>query len=123
MTGLLVLELDRDTAGHLAVALRRHRGQLERSGLVEPPGLAELETIALGVAKRHDESRGVSALGGRDDELDARDFLTRGDVCRRTGASLSTVDRWIGSGQLPSSKHGRIRRVGRGDLERFLAAA
>ena len=51
MTGLVVLHLDRDVAGHLAVALRRHRGDLQRRGYVEPPGLADLETLFLGVVK------------------------------------------------------------------------
>jgi hypothetical protein len=55
-TGLLVIALDRDTAGHLAVALRRHRGQLEKLGYAEPQGLAELEALAQSVAKSHQAS-------------------------------------------------------------------
>jgi len=119
---MLVLRLDRDVAGHIAVALRRHRGQLERLGYIEPRGLAELETLAQSVAKSHDESPGVSVLTVPDDDSNARDFFTRNDISRRTGTSLSTVDRWIRTGALPSVKRGRTRRVSRADLNQFLAA-
>ena len=122
-TGLLVIALDRDTAGHLAIALRRHRGQLQKLGYAEPQGLAELETLAQSVTKSHQQSPGVSVLTVPDDDSsDNRDFLTRNDISRRTGTSLSTVDRWIRIGALPSVKRGRTRRVSRADLNQFLAA-
>lgn len=121
-TGLLVIALDRDTAGHLAVALRRHRGQLQKLGYIEPRGLAELETLAQSVAKSHQQSPGVSVLTVPDDDSSDRDFLTRSDISRRTGTSLSTIDRWIRTGALPSVKRGRTRRVSRADLNQFLAA-
>jgi len=123
MTGLLVLEIDRDTAGHLAVALRRHRGRLAELGGAEPPGLADLETLAVRVYEGHEGSRRISVPASVDDDLDARDFLTRRDICRLAGVSLSTVKRWLQSGDLPSTQHGRIRRVARVDLDRFLSAA
>lgn len=37
------------------------------------------------------------------------------------GASLSTIDRWISSGDLPVLKRGRYVRIRRGDLEALLA--
>jgi excisionase family DNA binding protein len=120
--GLLVIALDRDVAGHLAVALRRHRGQLQKLGYAEPPGLAELETLAQTVAKSHQQSPGVSVMTVPDDDSSDRDFFTRSDISRRTGSSLSTVDRWIRTGALPSVKRGRTRRVSRADLNQFLAA-
>jgi excisionase family DNA binding protein len=57
-----------------------------------------------------------------DDDSGDRDFLTRSDISRRTGVSLSTVDRWIRTGALPSVKRGGTRRVSRADLNQFLAA-
>ena len=74
---LLVIALDRDVAGHLAVALRRHRRPLARLGYAEPPGLADLETLAQGVAKSHNESPGVSRLTVPDDDDSDPDYLTR----------------------------------------------
>ena len=121
-TGLLVLALDRDVAGHLSVALRRHRGQLQKLGYAEPQGLAELETLAQSVAKSHEQSPGISVSAMPEDDSSDRDYLTRSDVSRRTGTSLSTVDRWIAAGALPSVKRGRTRRVNRADLDQFLAA-
>ena len=123
MTGLLVLQIDRDTAGHLAVALRRHRADLAERGWAEPPGLSDLQGAALRVVEAQERSGGLSRLGALDDDLDARDFLTRKDICRLAGVSLSTVKRWLQSGDLPSTQHGRIRRVVRADLDRFLSAA
>lgn len=119
---LLVLALDADVAGHVAVAIRRHRSALAKNGLAEPPALADLEAAALEiVSKRQEASPGVTVTGDMQDG--ERDYLTRIDVHRLTGASLSTVDRWIASGQLPSTRRGRVRRVSRVDLDRFLGAA
>jgi excisionase family DNA binding protein len=121
---MLVVTLDRDVAGHLAVALRRHRDALKKEGIAEPPGIAELESAALQVVNStHDDSPGITVEDALDDGLHDRIYLTRRDVQRLSGASRATVDRWLGSGQLRSSKHGRIRRIARRDLDRFLSAA
>ena len=122
MTQLVVLALDADVAGHLAVAIHRHRAELKRLGAVEPAGLIELETAAESVNKRQQASPAVTVNTACHSELDARTYLTRKDIHQLTGASISTVDRWIANGKLPSSRHGRIRRINRNDLNRFLQA-
>ena len=123
MTSMLVLTLDGDLAGHLAVALRRHRTALRKRDMAEPPGLADLEAAAAEVVTSTQQaSRAFTVPSVAEDDRDDRAYLTRKDVCDLTGASLSTIDRWLKSGRLPSSRHGRIRRVARVDLERFLAA-
>jgi excisionase family DNA binding protein len=123
MSGMVVLAIDPDTAGHLAVALRRHRDSLHKNQMSEPPALAELEKAALQVvSKRQQPSANVSVPGDLQDDLSEREFLTRADVVRLTGASVATVDRWIARGQLPSCRHGRLRRIARADLNTFLAA-
>jgi excisionase family DNA binding protein len=121
MSGLIVLALDRDTAGHLAVALRRHRGHLQQIDAVEPAGLADLEALAVSVYKRQEATPGDIRRLLIDDDRHERDYLTRDDIRQRTGASLRTVDRWIASGKLASCKRGGIRRVARADLDRFLS--
>jgi excisionase family DNA binding protein len=122
MSAMLVLTLDRSVAGHLAVAIRRHRSSLRQHRLDEPPELAELEKAALQVVSSHQEASGRSiVLTGAHDDLSDRQFFTRRDVQRLTGVSLSTVDRWIAGGQLPASHKGRLRRIARADLDRFLA--
>lgn len=123
MLSLVVLTLDADVAGHLGVALHRHRSQLQKLGAAEPAGLAELEHAVLEVvSKRQEAPASVSVRPAADDDLHDRDFLSRNDIRRLTGASLSSIDRWIASGDLPSTKHGRLRRVARADLEEFIRA-
>jgi len=121
---LLVLSLDADVAGHLAVALRRHRSALRKNGLAEPPGLADLETAAVEVVSSTQQlSAALTVPTGAEDGLHDREFLSRDDIRRLSGVSLATVDRWLSSGQLPSRRHGRTRRITRADLDRFLSAA
>jgi excisionase family DNA binding protein len=123
MSAMLVLTLDPDTAGHLAVALRRHRDSLQKNQMSEPPGLAELESAVLRVVRSHQEaSQGVTDQTVVQDDLSDREYLTRRDVVRLTGASVASVDRWISSGDLAASRHGRLRRIARTDLDRFLTA-
>lgn len=106
MTGLLVLQIDRDSAGHLAVALRRHRADLAERGWAEPPGLADLQEAALRVVEAQERSGGLSGLGALDDDVNGREFLTLTDVSRLANVSVSTVKRWVAAGALGSSKRG-----------------
>ena len=123
MTGLLVLALDRDVAGHLALALRRYHSELDRLGLAKPPALVDLETTALSVVRRQEESSRDNVQTVPDDDWHERDFLSRHDVSRCAGVSLKTVDRWIASGELRSCRRGGLRRIARADLDCFLQAA
>jgi hypothetical protein len=117
---MLVLSLDRDAAGHVAVAVRRHRDDLRNRGMAEPPGLAEFQAAALEIANPSDPSEitrpqqasaALNVPDGTDDDLHDRPFLSRADVHRLAGISLATVDRWLRSGRLPSVKQCHIRRI------------
>ena len=48
---LVAIALDRNSAEHLAIALRVHRNQLAKRRLTAPPALAELERVALLVVR------------------------------------------------------------------------
>ena len=202
---MFMLELDRDLAAHLAVALRSHRKGLVRLGQAEPDGLVQLERMAVALVnggQQRDGShlspvtrdrarrlvKGAVARGemlrpdvcegcGRTDrteahhedytmplevrwlcrpchrradvalneqdrdlkrhaapvrdipdrrlysEPDDREYLTREDVARIAQTSTRTVDRWIRDDKLPSTRHGRTRRVARADLDDFLRKA
>jgi excisionase family DNA binding protein len=123
MNGMLVLAVDHDLAGHLATALQLHRNALAKHHMPEPPGLADLQEMALQIVRSSQEaSPSVTTQDVVQDDSNERDFLTRQDIKRRTGTSLSTIDRWIRNGELPSSKHGRVRRINRTDLDQFLTA-
>ena len=48
-----------------------------------------------------------------------RPFLTIDDVARRLNVSKSTIERKIRSGEIPSMKIGRLRRIRAEDLEAY----
>jgi excisionase family DNA binding protein len=127
---MTVFTFDQAVAGHVAVALRRHRNALRKSHREEPPGLAELEDAVVRIVNGRQQASpsvtvpttSVTVPADQQDDVSEPDFLTRDDVRRITRTSLATVDRWIASGQLPSCRRGRIRRIARADLDEFLAA-
>ena len=84
------------------------RREQEALSLTEPHGAALIHTVE---DHRHDDSHGT------------RPYLTRTDVARIADVSIATVDRWLTGEQLPSHKVGRIRRIRRSDLDRFLGCA
>lgn len=48
-----------------------------------------------------------------------RPFLTVDDVARRLNVSKSTIERRVRSGEIPSVKIGRLRRIRIEDLEKY----
>lgn len=120
---MLVCALDRDAAAHLAVALHRHRDALRKIGGAEPPGLAELERMAVSITRRQEDSGVLTVPAVGDDGPDGhRDWLSRSEVAWLLGVSLATVDRWRASGVLRSSRVGGIRRFSRESLHECLSA-
>jgi excisionase family DNA binding protein len=116
-----VVVLDADAAGHLAVAVRRHRGELQRRGWQCPGGLEEVEALAASIASDGQErSRVVKVKRLDHPRLDDRDFFSPSEVCTVTGLSDSTIRRRLRDGTLRSTVVGRARRVSRPDLEAFL---
>lgn len=118
---MLAVALDRDLAGHVAVALKRHRDELSDRGLARPAGLYDLETLALSVARSGQERSGASTV--KDDPHDGqrdREWLSAAGAAQVSGFSVSTIRRHIRSGALASTLVGRARRVRRTDLDSFL---
>lgn len=131
---MLVLSLDRDAAGHLAVALHALGTRNRQQGRVFPAALLALQAAAenviqtgepmrLTISGTHEASPAISRPGNAEDDLHGREYLCRSDVARIAGIGIATVDRWLASGRLPSQKVGRIRRIRRCDLDRFLSRA
>ena len=68
MTKLLAIAVDTALAGHVAVALRRHREALRKTGRTEPDGLADLEAFAFEVVRSTPQaSHGVAVDDHSDD--------------------------------------------------------
>jgi excisionase family DNA binding protein len=111
----LVLVVDRDVAGHLAVALDRHVAALEAFGRAVPPELLELRGVALKLAGQ--ERPGADTGGSaRETAPMFREWLSPAEVAGQLGVSERTVRRRIAAGQLRSRTFGRARRVHRDDL-------
>ena len=126
-TALLAISLDPDAAGHLALALKVHRHQLDRRGLVSPPGLLDLEHAA---AEMRIDSHGQPSTTNRrpshdtqSDDGISRAWLSPREAAREIGVSESTIRRRIKTGELPSVSRGRIRRINRHDLDQFMRSS
>ena len=115
-----MLALDADVAGHLAVAVYRHRQALDLQGHACPDGLAELEALLAKVAKSQERSRAITARRpGHAGPV--RQWLSPSEVAEETGLSIATVRRRLADGGLRSALVGRRRRVQRAELTRFMA--
>lgn len=113
---------DRHLAAHMAAATRMWRDHLRREHQVEHPGLADFERLfrrSAGVPEGQEGSRLDSVLDLPDGEPVHELLFTVGQVADRLGVSPSTVKRLIKSGELPSTKVGRARRVHRDALEAY----
>lgn len=111
--------LDADAAGHMAVAVHRHREVLNRLGRACPPELPELEDILAGIAQGGPgRPQTASAVNGATVRGMDHDWLTPDETAVVSGLSPRTIRR-----RIPSSKIGRSRRISRTDLEQFMRAA
>jgi len=119
---MLVLELDGDVSGHLAIAVRLYRDMLRKHGMAEPPELEQLEQTACRVAAGGQKRSRVSSTVAVEEHRE-RAYLDRRQAANIAGASVSTVDRWIRRGELSATRRGRIVRIKRSDLDSFLTAA
>jgi excisionase family DNA binding protein len=119
----VVLDLGVTAAGHLAVAVRRHRAVLEQRGRECPDGLTEIEEVAARIARDGQErSRAVTVRAVVETAARAGEYLSPAEVAMLTGLSVSTIGRRIRDGSLCSAKVGRARRVARSDVEAFMRA-
>lgn len=113
---LLLIELDPQLAGHVAIALHRHKALLRERGRREPEGLAELLDAATRAATPG-QARTGPATDARSDldglyGRDVPDFLTPAAVAAALDRSERTVRRRCAAGALPGAfREGRAWRI------------
>lgn len=120
---MIALELDRLTASHVAVAIRRHRDTLTRTGRPYPESLREIEQMAAKVAKgdqsASDGDHGLAALAqlvqGESNGHSAP--LAPSEAAVLLGVSVTTVRRQIARGELPTVTIGKRQRIPRHAIE------
>ncbi len=119
--GLLAIHIDPDLAGHLAVAVRRHREVCDRLGYAYPTELAELEETLAGIAHGGPERPRMAPAGNSANVRGVdHDWFSPAEAVIATGLSPRTIRRRIADGSLSSSKIGRCRRIARADLDDFM---
>lgn len=120
----VIMDLTRELAGHLAVALAAHRREARRNGLRLPPQLDDVvEVFSSAAITGQDGSTLDQLLDRREVEAVPRYLLTLGQVAAALGSSERTVRRLVAGRQLPAVHLGpgatRIRTT---DLADFVAA-
>jgi excisionase family DNA binding protein len=120
VVSVIVLELDGDLAGHLAVAVRRHREMLDHVGRACPDELVALERVFVTACNGQGVSGAFTPLPADSVGGMTADWLTPRQAARMTSLSLSTIRRSVADGSLTSTKVGRSRRIAVEDLNEFM---
>ena len=116
----LLLLLDGDLAGHLAVAVHRHREVLDQLGRACPSELEQLEQTLVEICTGGQERSGMVTLPARANVPGVdREWLSPLECAEVTGLSESTIRRALRNG-LPSTRVGRTLRVHRDALAAFM---
>ena len=117
----LVLKLSPTDQAHVCAALQDYRRRLQANGTTMPPALIDM--IA-NVAQRSIEGHRGSNIGGIPVEADPSpvtpDMVTLAQAAQQMTCSLSTVKRRIHDGDLTAVRHGRVLRIRRDEVARYL---
>ncbi|MDP9402120.1 MAG: helix-turn-helix domain-containing protein [Actinomycetota bacterium] len=115
---MLVLDLDRQSAGHLAVALRLYERRLRADGhRVLPGALGQLLDAALAGAGQARPEADEGSPSGEDGQVMLLDY---DEVAGRLGVSERTVRRLVAAGQLSVVRVGNAPRVHPEDLQSYV---
>jgi excisionase family DNA binding protein len=120
---VLILDLDRGAALHLAVALDLHRRTCRANGTQVPSELAELAKTCWSRAKGDDDRQAPTNLAEIVQGLQGGPVPLLIDVPQAAevlGVSSRQVERLVASGELASVKVGAARRIRRADLDRYV---
>lgn len=126
---LTILSFDRETAGHLAVAIALHRRTLDRSGHACPPGLVDLQHFATEIGQGNGQtgvdggSGGDTGRGGSHTAPDGHgDLLTQRQAAGALGIHPRTLRRWLDRGEVEGVPVAGRRWIPRTELDRLIAS-
>jgi excisionase family DNA binding protein len=122
---VLILDLDRGLALHVAVAIDLHAKTCRANGMPFPPELADLAKTCWRHAKGDSDRQEPTSLAELSREVQGGPVVLLVDVSEAAemlGVSSRQVERLVASGALPSVKVGASRRIRRSDLEAFVAS-
>jgi excisionase family DNA binding protein len=120
---VLIADLDRGGALHLAVALEQHARSCRANGTKLPPELADLAKTCWARAKGDSDRQEATTLAEVVQGLQGGPVPLLVDVPEAAevlGVSSRQVERLVASGELRSVKVGGCRRIRRSDLERYV---
>lgn len=122
---MILLDLNPPLAGHVAVALARHRQALRREQLTVPDGFGDLLDAMTRLARQGRDTTDLASATDLSDyaPVPAPLLLTKAEAAEALSMSVRNLDRVVASGRLQAVRTGaasvRIRRV---DLEAYVAS-
>ena len=123
--------MNRDLAGQVTVAIRRHRRYLHENGHSEPPGYAALEDSLAALAvpqvppSASEGHRMPKLLPSepvrKADEVSPNVLLTLPQTAVLLQYSLRTVKRRVAAGRIRSVRDGRLIRIEAAEITGYIA--
>lgn len=120
-SGPVVVDVGPALAGHLAVAIRRHREWADSRGWELPPGLTEFEQYLASRAIQGQSGPSLDQLWqARDGDHVTPRLLTYEDAASVLACSDRSVKRLVAGGQLRAVRIGGTARIRVADLDAYV---
>lgn len=117
-----VLELDRQLAAHLVVALASHRRRLRSEGVFPPAGFEELVAVVTNCATAgQGETDPDDVLPWLQDAPMEKLLYKRSEAAKVLGIHERTVQRLVASGELPAVHVRGATRIRKADLDAYVS--
>lgn len=121
MSGSLILDMNSEVSGHLAVAIRMYRNLCTQQGQRVPPTLREIEqAMAQRAMRGHEGSSLDQSPRAGNPHVVNRKLLSYAEAARAMSCSVSTVKRRIAAGELAAVRDGRCARIRAVDLDSYI---
>lgn len=121
---MILLTDDRVLAGHVAIALARHRQALRREQVTAPEGFDDLLDAMTRLARSGQAATHLDPVADLAEYAPVTPLLlTKAEAGEALGISTRSVDRLIADGRLTAVRTGTASvRIRRSDLENYVAS-